>query len=488
MNTKDETPHWIGGKATPGTGERLQSRDPSTGEVIYEWSAATETEVEAAVSTARAAQEEWANRSRESRQAILEKYGELVQARAGELSRLIEREVGKPPWEAATEVAAIAGKVGLSIQAYAERCGDFQKGPAWTRFKPHGVVGVFGPFNFPGHLPNGHIVPALLAGNAVVFKPSEQAPTVGRRLVELLVEAGLPASVINLVQGARETGAALADHAGLDGVFFTGSVGTGIALSRLFAESPGKILALELGGNNPLLLDKVADPRAALAAILPSAFITAGQRCTCARRLVIVESEANRAILAALVAATEKLVAGPPQAEPVPFLGPVISPAAAEKLLGTEQELQNLGGRVLVPLRRGNPDTGLISPGLIDMTEARERPDEEAFGPLLQVVRVESLEAAIEEANRTRFGLAAGILTDDREHYETFFRRSRTGIVNWNVQLTGASGAAPFGGIGLSGNHRPSGYFAADYCSYPVASMEREGLTLPEKLPPGLPL
>jgi succinylglutamic semialdehyde dehydrogenase len=181
-----------------------------------------------------------------------------------------------------------------------------------------------------------------------------------------------------------------------------------------------------------------------------------------------------------------KLRVGPPDQTPEPFMGPLITEAAADHLMRAQEKLQSLGGRSIVPLRRLESSKALLSPGLIDMTGIDAAPDQEWFGPLLQVIRVHDFDSAIVTANRTAFGLAAGLISDDPLLFQAFLRRVRAGIINWNHQLTGASGLLPFGGVGHSGNHRPSGYFAADYCSYPVGSIESEKVSMPVQLPPGI--
>jgi succinylglutamic semialdehyde dehydrogenase len=421
---------------------------------------------------------------------VLEAFAERLKASKAGLAELISTETGKPLWEADEEVGAMAGKVPLSIQAARERRSpaefDLAGATAAVRFKPHGVVAVFGPFNFPGHLPNGHIVPALLAGNTVVFKPSELTPAVAQRTAELWQEAGLPAGALNLVQGARDTGAALASHPGVDGLYFTGSVAGGVSLHRAWADQPHKILALEMGGNNPLVVWDAADEDAAAYAIIQSAFITAGQRCSCARRLILPTGTAGDALLDRLVEMTTAIRVGPFRERPDPFMGPVINDQAAQRLLAGKRDLLSRGAVELVEMRPVGTRPAMLRPGIIDVTDVPDRPDEELFGPLLQVIRVGDFDAAIREANNTRFGLAAGLLSDDRSLYEQFYRRVRAGVVNWNRPTTGASGRLPFGGVGLSGNHRPSGYYAADYCSYPVASLEIGALSLPPKLTPGV--
>ncbi len=486
------TTHYIAGAWQAGEGDAFESRNPIGQAVLWQGADASPMQVDAAVQAARAAFPAWARRPLEERIAILETFAATLKAHGDELARAIGEETGKPLWEAATEVTSMVNKVAISIQSYRERTGE-KSGPladatAVLRHKPHGVVAVFGPYNFPGHLPNGHIVPALLAGNAVVFKPSELTPKVAELTVKCWIEAGIPAGVLNLVQGGRETGIALAGHAGIDGLFFTGSSRTGNLLHQQFAGRPDKILALEMGGNNPLIVDQVADVDAAVYTIVQSAFISAGQRCTCARRLLVPQGAWGDALLARLVQVAGQLKVGRFDEQPAPFMGSVVSLLAARQLLEAQAALLAKGAVALLTMTQPEADAALLTPGILDVTAVAGRPDEEFFGPLLQVIRYTDFDAAIAEANATQYGLAAGLLSDSRERYQQFWVESRAGIVNWNKQLTGAASSAPFGGIGASGNHRPSAYYAADYCAYPVASLESEALSLPATLTPGVSL
>ncbi len=483
---------YLGGQWLAGEGEALVSLDPCDRQLLWQGRAASAAQVAAAARAARRAFPAWAARPLAERIAVLERFAEVLRARSDELARLIGRETGKPLWEASTEVASMVGKVAISIRAQAERAGERRAplGDAHSvlRHRPHGVLAVFGPYNFPGHLPNGHIVPALLAGNCVLFKPSELTPAVAELTVRCWIEAGLPAGVLNLLPGGRDTGAALAAEAELDGLLFTGSSATGRLLHRQFAEQPQKILALEMGGNNPLLVEEVADLDAAVLCIVQSAFLSAGQRCTCARRLLVPAGAWGERLLARLVEVVSRLRVGRFDADPQPFMGALISPEAAARLLAAQDDLLARGATPLLAMRQLEPGTALLSPGILDVGAVAERPDEEHFGPLLQVLRYADFEAALGEANATRFGLAAGLISDSPERYEQFLLQARAGIVNWNRPLTGAASSAPFGGIGASGNHRPSAWYAADYCAYPVASLESAQLAVPASLPPGLAL
>lgn len=471
---------FIDGVWQDGHGEEFSSFDPATNNIVWQGRAATDKDVDASVHAARKSFKDWALTSLEERISILEKYRDLVRRDSDDLARMISLENGKPFWEAKTEAAAISGKVDISIRAQAERAGQKQTATGATtgmlRHKPHGVMAVLAPFNFPVHLANGHFIPALLAGNTVIVKPSELTPGPLAFLVERLEEAGLPAGVINLVQGARETGEALTAHEGVDGILFTGGAATGLALHRMFAGKPEKILALELGGNNPLIWWDTQDLEAAAFAVIQSAFLTAGQRCTCARRLIIPTGPKGDAALSALEAITKRVLVGGAFDEPQPFMGPVIHGGAATAMVNAFSDREKAGAKPIVSLSRPEQEGAFITPGVIDMTGVEDFPDEEHFGPMLQVWREETFDNAILRANDTRFGLAAGLLSDNPDNYKLFLALSRAGIVNWNRQTTGASGAAPFGGIGHSGNHNPSAYYAADYCAYPVASMEGSNL------------
>lgn len=480
---------YINGLWLHGHGKPLESVQPVTGETVWDGISANVEDVDAAIREAREAFPGWARLTFEERQSVVEAFAAQLEENREELARQIGLETGKPLWEARTEVAAMIGKIAISVKAYKDRTGYYESevagGHAVLRHRPHGVVAVFGPYNFPGHLPNGHIVPALLAGNTVVFKPSELTPGVAELTVRLWARAGLPDGVINLVQGAADTGKCLAGHPLIDGLFFTGSSTVGHLLHEQFGGQPEKILALEMGGNNPLIIQNVSDVDGAVHHTVQSAFLSAGQRCTCARRLLVPRGRKGDVLLERLVQVASRIQVGEFDADPQPFMGSVISSEAADKLLAAQARMLEQGAESMLEMKQLRPDTGLLSPGIVDAT-GLDLSDEEFFGPLLTVYRYKSFDDALELANNTRYGLSAGILSDDRKLYERLVEEVRAGIVNWNRPLTGASSAAPFGGVGASGNHRPSAYYAADYCAWPMASLEAGKSELPETLAPGL--
>jgi len=488
-NLSNHLSNYINGEWLAGSGAELATIDPSSGARTWTSQESTRDDVARAVQAARDAFEDWAMRPLQERIVICQRFRDLLKEHNEDLAVIIAEEVGKPLWEARTEVATMANKIDISVQSHAARTGETSAkvadGDAVLRHRPHGVFAVFGPYNFPGHLPNGHIVPALIAGNTLVFKPSEYAPRTAVRTVQLWEEAGLPKGVLNLVNGGRDTGIALG-QADVDGVLFTGSSQTGAALHKQFGGQPGKMLALEMGGNNPLVVWDVKDVDAAVHHTVMSAFISAGQRCTCARRLVVQDTPEGQAFIDRLVQVAAKLAVGPSNADPQPFMGPVVSAQVAKRLVEAQAMMAEQGGKVLLQMRQLDPNAGFVTAGIVDVTDAQGIPDEEWFGPLLQVIRVQDFDAAIQAANATRYGLAAALLSPSEDLWKRFAVKARAGVLNWNRPTTGAASSAPFGGVGQSGNHRPSAYYAADYCAYPVASIENAALEMPAKLSPGL--
>jgi succinylglutamic semialdehyde dehydrogenase len=452
----------------------LQSIDPATGDVVWEGAATSTDDVNSALEKARAAFPKWGALPVAERVAYAEAFRAALEARKERLAETIARETGKPRWETLTEVAAMIGKVGISIKAQAERAGerrqDMPFGEAVLRHRPHGVMAVLGPFNFPGHLPNGHIVPALLAGNTVVFKPSEMTPATGAAMAECWAEAGLPEGVFNLVQGARETGEALIAGE-IDGLLFTGSAGAGAHFRRIFADRPDVILALELGGNNPLIAwDGDIEETASI--VVQSSFVTTGQRCSCARRLIVPDTAWGRDLAEAVDALARRIVIGKWDDEPQPYIGPLISQAAAASAKGRVDDLVARGAKATRDFKILDcMSPAFVRPAVLDVTGI-DVPDEEIFAPVVQVTRVSDFDAAVASANATRFGLSTGLVSADDALWDRFVLESRAGVVNRNRPTTGAAGSMPFGGLGESGNHRPSAYYAADYCAYPVASFE----------------
>ncbi|MBI2785230.1 MAG: succinylglutamate-semialdehyde dehydrogenase [Legionella longbeachae] len=481
---------YINGQWQKGNGVTFKSINPGNGTVLWQGSNATEQEISAATYAAQQALFTWSTLDFEERANFTKKFAQQIEKKQDQLAHLISLETGKPLWEALTEVSAVIGKVNLSIQSYYERTWAkttrTQEANACLRFKPQGVVAVLGAFNFPAHLSNGHIVPALLAGNTVLYKPSEQTPAVAEFVLQCWHDSGLPAGVINCLQGDGGSGKILLAQ-DIQGLYFTGSYATGLHIHQQFSDRPEVILALEMGGNNPLVIDKINDLNAAVYHTLLSTLLTSGQRCTCARRVIIPDSHQGDEFLHRFIKMCQLVQVGYFDQQPEPFMGPVISHTQALKHLHKQKKLIESGGISLLHMQLLADNTGLLSPGIIDMSHYPNPSDEEIFAPLVQIYRYSNFEQAIDLANQTRYGLAAGLLSDNEQHYQQFYQKVRAGLINWNRPTTGAASSLPFGGVGLSGNHRPSAYFAADYCSFPVASMEQPLLVMPSQILPGIP-
>ena len=482
---------WHGNRASESHSE-IRSTNPADDQLLWSGNSATSDQVDQAVEAANTAFISWSRTPIAERIVLMRRYQEILKNNQVNFAQQISDETGKQLWESKTEVAVMIGKVDLSINAYEQRSGTTEKDlngvDARLTHRPHGALVVLGPYNFPGHLPNGHIVPALLAGNSIIFKPSEQTPLVGQTMIEHLIEAGFPSGVINMLQGDGSTGALLSGQPDIAGLLFTGSSRTGAALHKQFGGQPEKMLALEMGGNNPLIFHQAKDIAGAVYNTLQSAFITSGQRCTCARRLIVVNDTEGHEFVDQLCTAIKNINVAMPNDDPSAFIGPVISNLVADQLMSAQAKMLEQGAVQLVAMQRKDARRPLLTPGLLDVSAIPDREDEELFGPLLQLIWVDNFDQAIEQANDTRFGLAAGILTDNDELWQEFYVRAHAGILNRNRPTTGASGAAPFGGVGASGNHRPSAFYAADYCAYPMATMSEDTVTLPDSLATGITL
>ncbi len=396
---------FIAGQWLPGSGATMSKLAPEDQSLLWQAASAGLTTSGAACMRS-AAFYPWSHRPLAERIDVVQRFAALLETHKEALATLISRETSKPLWETRTEVQAMIGKAAISIEAYHQRTGFHESTPdgkALLRHKPHGVMAVFGPYNFPGHLPNGHIIPALIAGNTIVFKPSELTPATAEMTVQLWQQAGIPDGAINLLQGGKATGQALLENRDIDGVLFTGSAAAGFHFHRYFGGQPEKMLALEMGGNNALIVADAADIDAALHVIIQSAFISAGQRCTCARRLIAAR-RAGGCAAAAAGRGHAQIRAGKWDDQPAPFMGGVISLDAAQNMLAAQQKLEGLGGKVLLRMRQPDPRSTVLTPGIVDVTGI-EVPDEEYFGPLLTIIRYDGFPEAIRLANQTRYGL-----------------------------------------------------------------------------------
>jgi len=489
----------VGGAWRPIPGDRLKSVNPAHPDHVLWQGTPDVAHVDEGVNAARAALPEWSDWPLERRCDALRAFAERCRARVDDIAGLICDETGKALWDARAEAGILAGKVDITLDTsgnfgmtrvtgYEVALGDTRAGRCW--FRPHGVMAVLGPFNFPAHLPNGHIVPALAMGNTVVFKPSDKTPGVGQLLTELLQDAldevGAPDGVVNLVQGGVEIASPLVAHPDIDAILFTGSWPVGRMILEANLDRPGRMIALELGGNNAAVVMDDADLRQAAIEVARCAFITTGQRCTCTRRLIVHEAVADRVISAVCKAASNLIIDDPRSDHPV-FMGPLVTHEAARQVIAAAEAMVAGGAVPLLapaPISPGTSGASYVSPGVLQVGrfvahegsfERDPGADVEVFGPLLRIVVVSDLDGAIEQTNATRYGLAASIFSTSEETIRRFTQEARAGCVNVNAGTAGASSKLPFGGLGLSGNHRPAGAFSLDYCAYPVAGMIESG-------------
>ena len=467
----------------------LVSRCPADrADVVGRFAVADAHDVADAVARARAAARGWRDAGFETRAAVLYRFAALARERVEALAVLIAREVGKALWDARAEASLLATKVDATLADGMRFVADIEAGPgARATFHPRGVLAVLGPFNFPAHLPNGHIVPALATGNAVVLKPSELAPAVGAWLAALWSEAGLPRGVLEVVHGGAEAGRALALHPDVDGVLFTGSWRAGRALAEAVLDQPGKLLALEMGGKNAMIVCADADLDLAVAEAALSICATTGQRCSSLSR-IFVETPLLEAFGARLARVLGSVRAGAPL-DPGVFMGPLVSDAAHARLLRYRALALEAGGERLAAGPTALP-APFAAPGLTlfgDASQSHAYHRDEIFAPEAGVYPVVDLDHAIAAVNDCDYGLAASVMTADRARYEHAIGRVRTGILNWNRGTIGASGRLPFGGARRSGNDRPAGILSTLYCATSQSHLEYAGGFDPKTLPPGMP-
>ena len=449
--------NWIEGESST-----LIHKSPLTSKISWQGKIASLKQIIFAVHSAHQAQEKWTNQTFDDRVNVLKRYQQQIEKNREWLASIIHEEVGKPLWECEAEVGAISKKIDLTIKAYKERCQDQNTDSQYVKYLPLGTVAVIGPFNFPMHIPQGQIMPALLAGNTVVFKPSEKAIKSAQALVHLWDQSDPPKGIWNMVSGGAEQSQYLMLQDHIKGIYFTGSEKVGRSIARFFSKDLSKLIALELGGNNPIIINKIENQKVAIQHILMSAYVSAGQRCTCARRLIMVETTKNRSLLKELIKDIKKIRVGPTVNNGL--LGPVISLEQRANLLRKQSELIQKGAKILVEMKSITEDTPYVSPALIDVTTLTDLDDDENFGPLLQLKWVSSIEEAFFEANKTRFGLSAAILSDQKHDFLQAQKILKVGILNWNSPCTGASSLAPFGGQKASGNYRPAGFHMIDSC------------------------
>ncbi len=425
---------------------------------------------------------EWSQLALATRIDYLKKLQTVFEENKQKISEVISRETGKPQWESLTEVAAMINKIPITIdqamrlieETVVENALPGVRGK--VIYKPRGVMSVVGPFNFPGHLPNGHIVPALVTGNTVVFKPSEFTPATGQVYAECIHKAGFPAGVFNLVQGVGDTGRRLVEHDLVDGILFTGSYETGLKIKQGTMNHYWKIHALEMGGKNATIVWNDADMEKAIYESLIGSFASAGQRCSCTSRLILHDSITGE-FLEKFYQAAKKLEIG--YWKDNPFMGPLINAKSLDTYLRFQEIAVREGsekimrGKQLELSKKGY----YVTPSIYKIKDVNKNSvyqKNEIFGPNVAVYTASDLEEAVQINNSTGFGLVTSIFSKNKKTYEHVVQKARSGLVNWNRTTNGASSKLPFGGRDKSGNDRPTSTFAVYYCTVPVACLEDE--------------
>lgn len=450
--------------------------------------------VDPAVEAARKVFPMWAKLPMDDRKKALLRLKEVFEAHVDEMAEIIARDTGKALWESKQEASGLAAKIDITVNHSIKLVADDHIPNALpgvegvTRFKARGVMAVIGPFNFPAHLPNGHIIPSLLMGNTVVFKPSEQTPAVGQLYTKIFEKAEFPPGVFNMIQGTAEAGRKLVLHDNIDGILFTGSYEVGLKIKQETATHYWKILALEMGGKNPTIIWDDADLDKAVYETVVGAFMTSGQRCACTSRILVHKKVADQ-FTDRFYEAAKKLSIG--HWSENPFMGPLINEASVEKYLRFQEIAKRenceslMRGKVLDLKHKGHyvtPSINLVQK--FDPNSVYQKT--EIFGPNTSVLQVDDFDETMKIANSTGFGLVAAIFTKNKSLYQQALFDLRTGLLNWNRTTNGASSRLPFGGMGKSGNDRPSAHFAIQYCAVPVASLEDPTGFDPAKILPGM--
>jgi len=450
--------------------------------------------VDLAVAAARAAAAKWRRTPVAARAEALRRYQGALKRRENELIEAIAREVGKPLWESRTEWQAMLNKVDISLADSLKLVAPYELPKVMDntlgacRYRPHGVMAVIGPFNFPGHLANGHIVPALATGNTIIFKPSEKSPLVGQIIAECFHEAEVPEGVFNLVQGEREVGRRLVVHEGVDGVLFTGSYEVGTRIKQDTLQQHWKLLALEMGGKNSVIVWKDADLETALHESLFAAFVTAGQRCSATSRIIVHEDRLQE-FVDRFHQRAKAFTIGHPMDNA--FMGPLIDQSSVDRYLkfqgiaareGSELVMRGKTLELRKPGFYVTPSIVLGSDSSVATAKKSVYQQTELFAPSVIILPTRDIEHSIELANATQYGLVSSVFTADRQTYEHCFDGLETGLVNWNKSTVGASSKLPFGGFKKSGNHFPTAVSASLYCTSPIASLE---VAEPKAIVPG---
>ncbi|MEO5669001.1 MAG: aldehyde dehydrogenase family protein [Bdellovibrionota bacterium] len=469
---------FVDGSWRPGSGTSWKVVSPANFEWVLPEVFSSSADADESVASARRAFKEWKDLGIETRISFLRKFSDELMARKDRIARVMAVEIGKPLEECIAEAQVLKTKIDVTIEhglkLVEKETLDLGAGSRGEiRYLPKGILVVIGPFNFPTHLSNGHIIPALLMGNVCILKPSEKAPFSAQVYMEAAEAAGFPRGVIQLVQGQGEVAVRLLRNPEVDGVLATTSYEIGAKIQKELGEKTEKIVALEMGGKNAAIvwtgadLDKVADD------LIKSSYLTTGQRCTALSRVYVQEKLLPSLVERVHARAKELVISHPFDEDPKPFMGPIISLAAKDKFLRYSDIAESEGAEVVmrpkalhgIPRknRKPLPEGHYVSPSLNIVPKWNPKSPyqtHEIFGPDLFLCPVRELDEAIAAVNASDYGLAFSFFGGDEALFTKVANDVQTGLAYWNRPTTGASGRLPFGGWKRSGNHWPAGLFA----------------------------
>ncbi len=425
----------------------------------------------------------WRKISIKEREEYLKRYQEQVISRKDEIATAIALETGKPLWEAQTEVTAVINKVNVTIEDSGPRISPkhyeniLPNTTGHLYFKPLGPTLIIGPFNFPCHLANGQMTSSLLAGNSIIFKPSEKTIYSAQLLIECFHAAGFPDGVINLIQGNGEVAHRILNEKCIKGIYFTGSKEIGLKILESTHKDLSKLVALELGGKNASIIHKDSNIEHCLPELLKACFLTSGQRCI-STSLVPIHSSLIDEFVSKFHNLSKKIIVDHPiDHEKAPLMGPLIDQQALDSYLlfmgmakreGMEEIMRGKQLEKKYPGYYVSPSIHIAN----DFNKKSHFLTSELFGPNCTFIPYNEIDEAIEIVNSTEYGLAASVFTQSQEVYDLCLRDIACGQVNLNRSTVGASSKLPFGGVKNSGNYRPAAVSTIDSCTYQMASLE----------------
>lgn len=462
-------------KSTPPTGKHISPSDFD--DLIFHWSKQNSAPIDLAFQKGKSAYLAWAKLSLSARAKKLQPLKQIIKNQISELAQIISRETGKPLWESEGEAKALIGKIDFVLKEGLARIKEqnIAKAQGRIRFKSRGLLVVIGPFNFPMHLPFGQILPALLAGNTVLFKPSEKTPASGQKLAECFHKLKLPAGTFQMIQGGAKIAKQLCSHKKGDGVLFTGSFEVGQKIKESLIKDHSKILALEMGGYNSALIWDNKNLEQALKETLKGCFWTAGQRCSSTSQ-IIVHKKIAKEFIKKFIPLAKKITVD--HWSKNPFMGALIDKSSVQRFFALQKEIQKLNGTILLKGEQLQNKKGhYVRPGIYKMkfNPSSSFGTKETFSPQVIIYETEDLDEALQMINHSGYGLSLSLFSEDKKVREEVFYRAKVGLINYNLSSIGASSFLPFGGLGKSGNDRPAGAFAIDFCVTPLAEKINKG-------------